>query len=560
MALKISNRTVIASAIFLTWLFTAMPGFGQHSGIPFSEPGWVKASNFPLDADFLALSKTEGIPNRVFLASRKNLYRSHNGGKTWEPVFRANGEEKISSVYACGGKCFLILDDGKILLNENGGGTWEEVLSPPGTRNVKTVSVNPEDEEIVFLGTGRGLYWSLDNGRNWTKQNGVLGNHAIGCVFIPPQKDNLVFVAAGEDLYRSDNYGRSFLKTFHLTREKTEAETEDTSFYEETLREDNVPLQDSLISAVKVSPKNPEEFLLATAEGVFVSRDAGESWAPVPRTGLAGQVILDLEISPGDGTLFAATEKGVHCFPRSGKTWTELYRGLAEKTIGKIILLGGERESLLTASRHALFRWTQEWLPPAGAPSPEYTIPPGVSQEELTVLFAKEPSVREVQKAAVRYNGVGNGKITRWQIASRLKALVPDISLNRYFSSHNTIDLDRGGTNDPDTYILGPESSSTSDSLNLSWDLKDLIWSSDQTSIDSRQKLMVELREEILGEITRLYFERKRALKDFFLLQPQNQKDRLEALLRIEELTAYLDGLTGGYLTKELEKRGIKYT
>lgn len=46
--------------------------------------------------------------------------------------------------------------------------------------------------------------------------------------------------------------------------------------------------------------------------------------------------------------------------------------------------------------------------------------------------------------------------------------------------------------------------------VTLSWNLGELIWNDDQTSIDVRSRLMVELRDDILDEITKLYFERLR--------------------------------------------------
>jgi len=547
--------------VIFALLFSGASAWGQLPVTPLAETGWERASKLPLETGFVALSKDSGNAELIFLASRKNLYRSGDGGETWKSVFLLFGKKEISSVYCHDGKCFLILDR-EILFSADGGEAWETIPFPHGVRNANVLSNHPEDDEILLLGTEQGLYWSLDNGRNWSKQKGSLGRRSVRCILNHPQEENLVFIATPQDLYRSDNYGNSFVKTFHLAGKDAgnEAQAEGIPFSEETPEKEGSLTQRSSIVAVKASPENPEEILLATSRGVFISYDSGQAWAAIPQNGLAGQTVSDLEISSKDGTLFAAASNGIYRFARHGQSWTELYQGLVEKTIGKLVLIRGKKESLLTASRHSLFRWRQGRLPAPDDASREYSLPGALSRQELTAVFAKEPSVLEIQKAAIRYNGVGNGKIARWHMASRLKAFIPDLSFNKYLSSHNTIDLDRGGTNDPDCYILGPESSSKSNSLNFSWDLKDFIWSSDQTSIDSRQKLMVELREELLSEITRLYFERRRLLADFLLNPPEAQKDSLEALLRIEELTAYLDGMTGGYLTKELEKRGIKYT
>ena len=174
-------------------------------------------------------------------------------------------------------------------------------------------------------------------------------------------------------------------------------------------------------------------------------------------------------------------------------------------------------------------------------------------------MLAREPSALEVQRAAIRYADVGNGKIKRWHFGSRLRALVPGLSLGKDFSVRNNIDIDRAGTNQPDEFIAGPDNTTKGRDISLDWDLGDLIWGSSQTSIDSREKLMVELRNDVVNEVTRLYYERRRLVMSLYLSRPAAEQEFFDLLLRIDELTSYIDGLTGGYFSKELLKRDINY-
>ena len=87
----------------------------------------------------------------------------------------------------------------------------------------------------------------------------------------------------------------------------------------------------------------------------------------------------------------------------------------------------------------------------------------------------------------------------------------------------------------------------------MSWDLGDLIWNPDQTSIDSRSKLMVELRDDILDQITRLYFERRR-LQMELMTPPAEPQSKLDKEMRVEELTALIDALTGGEFSGLLQQ------
>ena len=81
-----------------------------------------------------------------------------------------------------------------------------------------------------------------------------------------------------------------------------------------------------------------------------------------------------------------------------------------------------------------------------------------------------------------------------------------------------------------------------------------LIWNTDQTSIDTRSKLMVELRDDIMNEVTRTYFERRRIQIELLSSPPQDLKLSLEKELRLQELTADIDALTGGYFSKHIKE------
>ncbi len=91
-------------------------------------------------------------------------------------------------------------------------------------------------------------------------------------------------------------------------------------------------------------------------------------------------------------------------------------------------------------------------------------------------------------------------------------------------------------------------------SASVSWDLGELIWNDDQTSIDSRSKLMVELREDVLDQVTRLYFERRRLQAEVAALATAEPQILFDKEMRIEELTALIDGFTGGGFSRLIEQ------
>lgn len=63
---------------------------------------------------------------------------------------------------------------------------------------------------------------------------------------------------------------------------------------------------------------------------------------------------------------------------------------------------------------------------------------------------------------------------------------------------------------------------------------------------------MVQLRDDILDEVTRTYFERRRLQLEACLSPSLELKKKLQDELRMQELTADLDALTGGNFTARL--------
>jgi hypothetical protein len=60
---------------------------------------------------------------------------------------------------------------------------------------------------------------------------------------------------------------------------------------------------------------------------------------------------------------------------------------------------------------------------------------------------------------------------------------------------------------------------------------------------------LVQLRNDILDEVNKIYFARLRVKMELDNLGIEERKKRLEKELRLQELTASLDALTGGYFS-----------
>ena len=155
---------------------------------------------------------------------------------------------------------------------------------------------------------------------------------------------------------------------------------------------------------------------------------------------------------------------------------------------------------------------------------------------------------------AIEYAEVSPKKIKKWRRGASLKAILPKVTVGIDKSGSDTYEI---YTNSSNAYsVMGPRDYTDGWDVTLTWDLGDLIFNDFQTSIDVRSKLMVQLREDILSEVTRLYFERRRLQIELLTRMPDLTNALPEKELRVQELTASLDALTGGGFSGAMDTIG----
>jgi len=68
----------------------------------------------------------------------------------------------------------------------------------------------------------------------------------------------------------------------------------------------------------------------------------------------------------------------------------------------------------------------------------------------------------------------------------------------------------------------------------------------------------VELRNDILDQVNKLYFERLRVKSELDNLALEDRSKRFNKQLKFQELTASLDALTSGYYSEQLGLLALK--
>jgi hypothetical protein len=140
----------------------------------------------------------------------------------------------------------------------------------------RTLIIDPDDPSVMYAGGVSGGIWKSETaGAEWRPVADHLVNIAVNSMAMDPRDSRVLYAGTGEGYFR------------------------------EEVRETSLPLR---------------------GEGIFVTRDAGESWEQLPSTRTPDfQWVNDLVVSEHDSSrLYAATRTGVWRSKDAGATWTNI--------------------------------------------------------------------------------------------------------------------------------------------------------------------------------------------------------------------------------------------
>lgn len=178
------------------------------------------------------------------------------------------------------------------------------------------------------------------------------------------------------------------------------------------------------------------------------------------------------------------------------------------------------------------------------------------SVEEVMARFGDEPTVQQVQLWASEYANASPRQVERWLAQSVTFATLPQVGLEYRLRN----DWDEGfeyqnpdgaspvvGQKDIRAVAQDADQGQTQEyKIQLDWELDKLVMSSEKIRIISEAQDLVKLRDKVLSEVTRLYFERRRLQVERLIAPTSDLMARVKDELRLMELTANIDALTGG--------------
>ncbi|MGK0358952.1 MAG: hypothetical protein ACI9U2_001246 [Bradymonadia bacterium] len=189
--------------------------------------------------------------------------------------------------------------------------------------------------------------------------------------------------------------------------------------------------------------------------------------------------------------------------------------------------------------------------------APAVAQAPNAKAQELLQRFDAEPNVNQVQRAALDYAQLHPEIFDNMRSRTRTRGLLPQVTIR---VTQDSDDVNRGVTSfslDDTNRSLAEKVSATETKYELlqltgqaRWELGDLVFSRNEPAVVRENRFAAKERQKLLQLVTQLYFERRRAQLDLLLSPPAEAGARALAELKIAQLTAELDALSGGRFSR----------
>lgn len=259
----------------------------------------------------------------------RNLGPGHTGGRITD--IAVNPENRSIR--------YVATASGNVWKTVNAGTTWQPIFDRYGSFSVGVVTLDPNDPNVVWLGTGEnnsqrsvgygdGVYKSIDAGKTW-QHMGLKTSEHIGKIIVDPRDSKVVYVASqgplwsagGErGLYKTTDGGESWERILHVS---------DNTGISELAMEPGNP--DILYAASYQRRRHFGILIAGGPEGrVYKSTDAGKTWKQL-KSGLPGGDLgrIALTVSPQRPevvyALIAGTDqtKGFYRSSDRGESWVK---------------------------------------------------------------------------------------------------------------------------------------------------------------------------------------------------------------------------------------------
>jgi len=284
---------------------------------------WTPSGNGIADPNIDSLHVLrEGGKTLVFAGtSSSGVFRSNDGGDSWTAIGPEETQVLSIAVDPEDTEVIYIGTNSTVMKTENGGEDWEAINEGLPGASFAVLEMDPSDSRVLYAGNnGRGVFKTENGGERWQAKNSAgLNDPAAKQIFslaVHPSDSSVVYLGTNGTVYESSNGGSTWSPTIFT--------------------------QVGPVRAIAIDPVNPEVvyasgFNQAVGDIVGKTEKDGQGniiWRALP----IGGSVADLSIDPQNHTtVYAATfEDGVFKSRDQGASWQQINSGLGTSKVTSI--------------------------------------------------------------------------------------------------------------------------------------------------------------------------------------------------------------------------------
>jgi photosystem II stability/assembly factor-like uncharacterized protein len=288
------------------------------------------------------LKQDPSNPEVVYAGTTEGLWKTADSGKTWKQM--TNPEVVVNDIMVDprnSQRVLLATDRAGVLASDNGAASFTASNHGYTHRYVTTILADAKNPDTIYVGVVNdreqgGVFTSRDGGQHWTQKSAGLDGRDV---FVLKQ-------ASDGDIVAGTNRGM-----FELRRNASTWTPINNIVEEKGSRKTRTTVRSVLTAKVSDIEITPKHWLAATAAGLYVSSNDGQSWNGGP---VKGQ--KDFVSVKADGELIAvATRSSVLTSTNGGASWQES-NALAPFVSSIRSLTITPDKQIMIASREGAFR------------------------------------------------------------------------------------------------------------------------------------------------------------------------------------------------------------
>lgn len=260
-------------------------------------------------------------PNILYIATNDYIYKTRNGGETWENLSRGMTHSRVISMAidpAYPATVYAGTKGDAVFKSYDGGQRWVSLRA--GLEDVTITSVvnqfvfDPAESSHLFVATTMGVFETQNSGEQWQKRmEGMKEVLMVVTLTLDPTRPAIMYAGTSGGVYKTVNRGQRWEKA-------------NNGLVPPDVLKSSRALG---VTVMQVDPNAPDRVYAATLNGIYKSTDQAKSWTRIAQS-LPDQMIsaMLLDRSQPD-TLYVASREGVHRSQDGGATWKAMNNGLA---------------------------------------------------------------------------------------------------------------------------------------------------------------------------------------------------------------------------------------